>query len=579
MSVQTITMTTTSSKRKIRMLHIKGDNSRERLLDLCQSIAGNRRVVSALLYGPLISGYGNEKSCINILLVVSGFGYRLKTYQKTIDERDAFVLVVDQGAFQKDVSAGWLGEIAAEKLLIPYEPLINSDYLWSQEMTMKKRVILELLESMVLEFPELSQELLIKQEYFMYETQMQRAKLFPPIAYRFLNMLQSQLREKNTESIMKGYRKALEEVSQEKWITITNGLVKLTPKFIHAVKRRKIRIPIFLRSVQRAAFLHVFSALPKMMAPLTEEEEFYARTHADAKEREDLILQLEDPKNHLLMPTPLGPVPLSDATTIEEFVRKSVPGAGALSVETRQIGGVLNSVYLLTLQRDKEKQRIVVKKFRDWTGFKWFPLALWSLGTKSFAVLGKSRLEREYALNQYLQSQGLTVPKVLYISPKQSLIFQEFVEGKTLAETIKKIILAKSRMQEELELIREAGRKIAEAHRLGVGLGDCKPENIIVTGGGEICFVDLEQASRDGNQAWDIAEFLYYSGHYVPPLTLTDKIELVTETFIEGYREAGGNIETVKKAASPRYTKVFSLFTQPHVILAVSNLCRKAHQK
>jgi len=561
------------------MLHITVDNSRERLLYLCYSIAGSRRIVAAFLYGPLISGYGDEKSNVNILLVLSRFGSRLKTYKKRTGERDAFILAIDQGAFQKDVSAGRLGEIAADKLLTPYEPLINSDYLWRQEVTMKRRVIWELLESTVLEFPELSHELFIKQEYFMHETQMQRSKVFPPIAYRFLNILQNNLREENVESMMKGYRKALEELSQEKWMTLTNGLVKVTPKLVNTIKSRKIRIPIFLRSIQRAALLHVFSALPKMMAPLNVEQELYARSHSDQEEHEDITLQLEDPKNYLLMPTPLGPVPLSDATTIEDFVRKSTPSAAALSVETKQIGGVLNSVYQLTLRKDKEQQKIVVKKFKDWTGFKWFPLALWSLGTKSFAVLGKSRLEREYTLNQYLRSQGLTVPKVLYISPKQSLIFQEFVEGENLAETIKKIVSAKGKTHEELELVREAGRKIAEAHRLGVGLGDCKPENIIVTRDGELCFVDLEQASRDGNQAWDIAEFLYYSGHYVSPLAPTDTIELVTKTFLEGYIEAGGNPETVKKAASPRYTKVFSLFTQPHVILAISNICRKMNQK
>ena len=561
------------------MLQTTEENLRERLLNLCNSIADNRRIVAACLYGPLISGYGDERSNINILLVLHGFSSRLKTYKKSLGERDAFLLAVDQAAFQKDVSAGWMGEIAAEKLLTPYEPLINSDYLWRQEVAMKRRVVWELLESIVLEFPELSHELSIKQEYFMYETQMQRSRLFPPIAYRFLNILRNDLKDKNVESMMTGYRKALEELSQEKWITLSNGMVKVTVKFVNAIKRRKIPVPILLRSVQRTALLHIFSALQKIMAPLSVEEEVYVRTHAGVEQSEDRALQLEDPKNHLFMSTPLGAVPLSDATTIQEFVRKSVPGAATLNVQTKQIGGVLNSVYELTLKRDHNEQKIVVKKFRDWTGFKWFPLALWSLGTKSFAVLGKSRLEREYAVNQYLQSHGLTVPKVLYISHKQSLIFEEYVEGENLAEIIKKIVASKGRVQKELELVKEAGRKIALAHRFGVGLGDCKPENIIVTTEGKICFVDLEQASRDGNQAWDIAEFLYYSGHYVPPLAPTDKIALMTRVFLEGYFEGGGNPETVKKAASPRYTKVFSLFTQPHVTLAISNLCRKVNQK
>jgi len=567
------------AKRKVAMPDITIDNLSVHLQDLCYGLAGKSRIVAACLYGPLISGYGDEKSDVNILLILSRFQSRLKTYKKNIGERHAFALVVDQGAFQKDVSSGWLGEIAADKLLIPYEPLIDGNYLWSQEVAMKKRVIWELLESLVLEFPELSHELSIRQEYFMYETQIQRSKLFPAVAYRFLNMLQADVKEKNVESMMKGYRKALEELSDEKWITLTDGLVKVAPKFVNAIKSRKIRIPTFLRSVQRAALVHVFSALPRMMAPVSAEEDFYSRNHADFEEHKDPTLQLEDSENHLLMSTPLGPVPLSDATTIEDFVRKSVPGAISSGVETTPLGGVLNSVYKLTLKRNQHERRIVVKKFKDWTGFKWFPLALWSLGTKSFAVLGKSRLEREYAINQYLQSKGLTVPKILYISPKQSLVFQEFVEGENLAETIKRIVSAKNQNDEELDLLREAGRKIAMAHRLGVGLGDCKPENVIVTTAGELCFVDLEQASRDGDHAWDIAEFLYYSGHYVSPLAPTDKITLVARTFLEGYIEGGGSPETVGKAASPRYTKVFSLFTQPHVILVISNLCRKMKQK
>ncbi len=567
------------NKRKKGMLHVIIEDSKEPIHELCKNLAGSHRIVAAFLYGPLISGYGDQKSNVNILLVLRSFGSRLKTYKKSIGERDAYVLVVDQVAFQKDVSAGWMGEIAAEKLLIPYEPLINGDYLWRQEVTMKRRVIWELLESIVLEFPELSHELTIEQEYFMYETQMQRSKLFPPAAYRFLNILRNDIRENNVESMMKGYRKALEELSQEKWITLTNGLVKSTPKFVNKIKSRKIRIPIFLRDFQRTALLHIFSALSKIMTPFSVEEEVYSGTPAYGLGGEDLTLQLEDPKRHLLMSTPLGPVPLSDATTIEEFVRKSVPGGVTIKVETKQIGGVLNSVYQLSLKRNHHEQRIVVKKFKDWTGFKWFPLALWSLGTKSFAVLGKSRMEREYAINQYLHGKGLAVPKVLYISPKQSLIFQEYVEGENLVEIIKKIVSSRGRVQKELEIVRETGRKIAEAHALGVGLGDCKPENIIVTDEGKIYFVDLEQASRDGDQAWDIAEFLYYSGHYVPPIAPTDKITLVATAFLKGYIEGGGNSTTVRKAASPRYTKVFSLFTQPHVTLAISNLCRRMSQK
>jgi tRNA A-37 threonylcarbamoyl transferase component Bud32 len=251
------------------------------------------------------------------------------------------------------------------------------------------------------------------------------------------------------------------------------------------------------------------------------------------------------------------------------------PSGTSLDVKIEQLGGVLNSVYLLKYHRNHEEKKVVVKRFKDWFGLKWFPLSLWTLGTKSFAVLGRTRLEREYSMNQFLRNHGFPVPKVLDISHQERLIFEDFVEGETMVKTIKRIILSRAKATEDDALVREVGRKVAEAHRLGVALGDCKPENIVVAEDGKTYFVDLEQATRNGNQVWDVAEFLYYSGHYVLPISPSGPAELIAREFIGGYLEAGGERETVKSAASARYTKVFSIFTPLHVLLAISNVCKK----
>jgi len=183
---------------------------------------------------------------------------------------------------------------------------------------------------------------------------------------------------------------------------------------------------------------------------------------------------------------------------------------------------------------------------------------------KSFSVLGRSRLEKEYAINTFLHSKGFPVPKIFYISHQNRLIFEEFIEGYELVETIKRII-ASNKTTKDAALVKEVGRKIAEVHSLGVSLGDCKPENLVhslgvslgdckpenfIVSKDGIVLLDLEQATRDGNQAWDIAEFLYYSGHYSPPMSSTDAASIIARNFIEGYLEAGGKKETVKKAAS-----------------------------
>jgi len=38
-------------------------------------------------------------------------------------------------------------------------------------------------------------------------------------------------------------------------------------------------------------------------------------------------------------------------------------------------------------------------------------------------------------------------------------------------------------------------------------------------------------------------------------------------------------LEVVRAAGKPKYTKVFSVFVLPHVILTISNICRKAGKK
>jgi len=521
-----------------------------------------------------VCGYADENSNVNVLLILDGFPLLLNTYFKITNGVNALILTVDRRAFERDVEQGWLGEFVAEKVTVPYEPLINREYLQRQEVKMKRRIVSELLENIVLEFPELSSEFLIMAEYFLYEDMMQKARLFPLIAYGFFNILRKNLRRKNLESMMNGYTKALGELAKENKVIFSNGYIKITRSYIDTIRRRKPRFPLFLKSIQRAAILHVLSVLFKTISSLMQDQRIFMKAHRKAK-ADGLVFRLDEPKKYLLMPTPLGPVALSDESTIEDFVRKNIPDGRAIDMKTEEMGGVLNDVYLLTLRRNHEEQKIVVKKFRDWSSLKWFTLALWSLGTKTFAVLGRSRLEKEYATNQFLQGQGFPVPKILYVSPQKRLIFEDFIEGEKMVETIKRIISSKEKAVKEAAMVKEVGRKIAEAHKLGVSLGDCKPENFIVTKDGNTFFVDLEQAARNGNQTWDVAEFLYYSGHYVSPFSSAKAASIIAKSFIEGYLEAGGRKETVKKAASARYVKVFSIFTSPHVIIAISNLCRR----
>ena len=544
-------------------------------LKLVERIAASHKscVTAASLYGPSASGYENERSDLHILLVLRDYHPQLRAYHRTMKEVEAYILTVDQRAFERDVRKGWLGEFAAEKLTVPYDPLVGGEYLSDQEVEVKRRIVSELLENLIVECPELSYELRIHPEYFMYESMMRRARLFPPLTFRYLNMLRDGLRRKNAEAIMKGYLKALRQLEAATHVEFANGYIRISPKLIRATKSQRVRIPDFLKTFQRAMLFNILSILPKMMQALLHEEELFSESQQSPRPRSPL-LQLENPRKYLLMPTPLGSVALSDKTTIGDFVKKAFPNEEVSSMEIEKIGGIINDVYLLKTRRNDIEKKVVVKRFIDWSGFKWFPLALWTLGTKSFAVRGRSRLERHYTMSKFLHSQGFTVPQVLYVSLQDRLIFEEFVNGETLVETIKRIIASQGEATTEIALVKATGQWFAEAHRFSISLGDSKPENIVATGDGRIYFVDFEQATRDGDQVWDIAEFLYYSGHYVSPVSPATGAEVIAKELINGYIAAGGKAETIKKAGSSRYAKVFGIFTPLHVILAISSVCK-----
>jgi hypothetical protein len=52
------------------------------------------------------------------------------------------------------------------------------------------------------------------------------------------------------------------------------------------------------------------------------------------------------------------------------------------------------------------------------------------------------------------------------------------------------------------------------------------------------------------------------------------KAESIAESFIKGYIKSGGDLREVKKAAAPKYTRVFSVFTMPSIIVSMANTCK-----
>ncbi|MEM3731621.1 MAG: lipopolysaccharide kinase InaA family protein [Candidatus Bathyarchaeia archaeon] len=548
------------------------------VLNLCRYVAGSYQIKAAFLFGDYAFGLFNSK-VMQVMLIINNFQPKIISYLKTLGEKSVLAIAVDQWVFERDVDRGFLGEALAGGMLFPYIPLLNAEYLHAQEVKLKKRIITELFENLVLDFPELSHEILIKPEYFLYESLLRRARLFPPAIYSILNFMHESVRKQNIESVLAGYLEALKELEKETIVNSSGGYIRISRDFIEKARKRKIRFTIPIKTAQKALFGLLLGIFPKILSSLSQNLLAFPNIQRTLSEDDRVFLTIEDPQKYLFVPTARGLVPLANRVSIETFAKEVLSADENVKVE--RMGGVLNDAYRVKAYVDGQEKSIVVKKFRDWSSFKWFPLALWAMGTRAFAVLGSSRLERECAINQLLSSKGFNAPKLLHVNHAERLLFMEYIEGENLEKVIKRIMGQKTTniSDKDLTVIKEVGKKIAEIHALNVSLGDTKPENILVGRDGEIYLLDFEQASRNGDQAWDIAEFLYYAGHYAPPLDGNKHAELITKYFIEGYLESGGKIENIRRAGSPKYTKVFSVFTLPNIILTISNICKKTHGK
>jgi Kae1-associated kinase Bud32 len=238
---------------------------------------------------------------------------------------------------------------------------------------------------------------------------------------------------------------------------------------------------------------------------------------------------------------------------------------------------MLNDVYLITAFGNGVENKVLAKRFKDWSGLKWFPLMLWSFGARSFAVSAQARLAKECAINEFLRSEGFNVPKLLHVSNAERIVFMEFIEGESLSENIKRIATStdSSVLEDVFEKVGRVGEIFAKVHSQNVSLGDTKPDNVLIKKDGTIFLIDFEQATQDGDKAWDIAVFLYYCGHYIQPYYSNAKSESVAKAFIAGYLKVGGSVLNVRKAGEPKYTRVFSIFTPPLIMRAISDVCKK----
>jgi tRNA A-37 threonylcarbamoyl transferase component Bud32 len=546
------------------------------ILEFCRHIAGSSKIAAVVLVDNYSMKTLNERTIYEVLLVIQDFPPRLMRYVKTVNNKTIFVFGVDKWIFERDIDRGFLGEAIASKLIFPHLGLDGNDYLHEREIALKKRLILELLENLVVNFPELANRIQIKPQYFMYEVFSNRIRVFPLIAYD-LAKLKCNLQQ-NEEQTLSSYNKALKQLEAEEKINLSNDYVTISKKFIKQCQNPKIKIINLSKNMPRTLFTSIFGVLPQLLNIVSQNTEDFLKTQKINWTRQpDPTCRFIDPQKYVFFPTSGGLVSLSDKIDIKGFAQRMLLKGQNDNIKVEPVGGMLNDVYLINAYGNGDETKVLAKRFKDWSGLKWFPLTLWSFGARSFAVSGQARLAKECAINEFLRSEGFNVPKILHVSNAERIVFMEYIDGENLSEDIKRVATSTdpANLEDVLRKVGRVGEILAKVHSFNVSLGDTKPDNVLIKPDGTIFLIDFEQATQDGDKAWDIGVFLYYSGHYLQPYYSNVKSESVAKAFIAGYLKGGGSVLNVRKAGEPKYTRVFSIFTPQLIMRAISDVCKK----
>jgi Kae1-associated kinase Bud32 len=549
----------------------------QQILDFCRHIAGSAEITAVTLLGNHPTGTSTVKPALEVITVILDFQPRLMSYVKIINGRSIIFSAVDQWVFERDVDRGFLGEALAGTLILPHTNLHGTNYLHKQEITLKKRLIQELLENLVLSFPDLAHQLHIKPEYFMYEVIMNRVRIFPPLSYGTSNFMNGKAPKEEVKTVLQGYTEALNQLEKANKIVLSDGYITIPKKLITESKKPKVLLTNISKNAPRSLFTSVLASFPQLLNFFSQNTEALLKLQKLTLKREsDPTRCFVDPQKYVFVPTAKGMVSLADRLNVEAFARKTLLNGEKGKIKIESIGGVLNDVYLIKAYPGGVEKKVLVKRFKDWAGFKWFPLSLWSFGARNIAVLGRTRLEKECAISEFLRCNGIRVPKILHVSHSERLVFMEYIEGEDLSIAIKRIAKAKGKEAEkDLAKIEKVGEVYAQVHALNITLGDTKPENVMFDADGNVYLLDFEQASHEGDKTWDVAVFLYYAGHYLQPLYSNGKAEAIAKAFADGYLKGGGDVATIKKVGDSKYTRIFSVFTMPSIMLAMSNVCKK----
>jgi tRNA A-37 threonylcarbamoyl transferase component Bud32 len=517
------------------------------LRGIAESLVDPSRISGLAAYGSKVAGYARQDSDYDIIVVSKPFreGVRYRYLDSPVE---VSALIVDEDMFDQDARTSYLGEFVVGRLLNVYEPISNAGLFRSFELEYKKRVLVEALLELSSDYGEFGRHVVVPYEYFLFDRLHTRAAIYPPAVYSYVHTYTCRMGEENKVSSIEGFQAAAQSLEGRGFLRAGADGVRMAPEKLKgdAFTRVQNMFSVTARGVTQYA-IHGYAG---RVGPSVFSREALSKLRR-LRENPPAFIPLENPRSLLRLEE--GSV-ITDASLLVEQLARLL-GFEKYSTKEKDIGEPYSTTRVLTFADEERAKSVVVKNYTDVRSLKWALLGIWASSAKRFSTAPLSRMDREYGMTLSLKGMGVLVPSVLAVAPSERILVKDFVSGLPLSGIISSILKGSS---SEVGPVSAYGEVLAKVHGEGIAVGDAKPSNVIVSKEG-LYLTDLEQAFAGGDQAWDIAEFLYYTAKLS---NREDAMRKVATAFLDSYAKSGDRTN-IAKARSPRYLGPFRPFLTP----------------
>ncbi len=520
-------------------------------------MVGKEKISSICAYGSKVAGYAREDSGYDMIIVAKDFDESIR-YVQNQEPIQSSAIIVEETALREDAKQSSLDEFVVGRLLNIYEPIVNPEFLRSVEVEYKKRVIAEELIEIHSDYGDFSSNLIIPYEYFLFDKLHKRALVYPHVIYSYDHTYTCARRKENKEFTVRGFREAAAFLASQGILESTNESVRVNRSMSSASLLSKIVSMFSPMSTGVAQYpIHGFTREVGSEIVKTEALSKVGRMGGTVEP----LVELNRPKRLLCLEEGLL---FDDVNRITEELAQMSGFGKTYSHKMEKKGEIYTSTELLEISGHGKHMYYILKHFPDLKSIKWGLLNLWAFTAKKFDMSPLSRLQREYEAVKRVRKLGIRTHNIIGIAFHERILVTAYVKGVSLSKFVEEVTDGKGT---GTKYIVKYGKILGKLHKAGLVYGDTKAENAIVCKD-EIYLFDLEQAVENGDTAWDLAEFLYYSAK---DAAKEEGMKLVAEAFLTGYLSENDG-QAIAKAKGVRYLAPF----QPFVSASMRSVVRDA---